>query len=57
MMGLASVFGVSTHVGEETDLAGALVIGMSLLLGFALSYSIVHIANVLKRRRAMRDGE
>lgn len=55
MMTLAELFGVTTHVGDDTDLAGILVIGGGLMLGFALSYSIVHIAGVLRRRRTERN--
>lgn len=56
MMALAKLFGVTTHVGEDTDLAGALVIGAGLLLGFSLSYSVVHVAGKIRQRRMERGN-
>jgi hypothetical protein len=55
MMTLAKLFGVTTHVGDDTDLAGVLVIAGGLMLGFALSYSIVHVAGMIKQRRSERN--
>ena len=54
MMVLAKVFGVNTHIGGDTDMTGAALITASLLVGFGISYSIVHFAEVSKGKRAAR---
>ena len=51
---LAEFIGVSTKIGGDIDLANAVLIVISLFLGFGISYSIIHFSNVSKRKRVGR---
>ena len=51
---LARIFGVDTNIGGDIDLANVVLIVISLLAGFGISYSIVHFADASKRKRAGR---
>ncbi len=51
---LARLFGVKTNIGGDIDLANAVLIVVSLLAGFGISYSVVHFADASKRKRTER---
>ena len=51
---LAEFIGVSTKIGGDIDLANAVLIVISLFLGFGISYSIIHFSNASKRKRVGR---
>ncbi len=51
---LARLFGVKTNIGGDIDLANAVLIVISLLAGFGISYSVVHFADASKRKRTER---
>jgi len=51
---LARIFGVDTNIGGDIDLANVVLIVISLLAGFVISYSIVHFADAHKRKREGR---
>ncbi|MCY4642314.1 MAG: hypothetical protein OXC41_06425 [Gammaproteobacteria bacterium] len=51
---LARLFGVKTNIGGDIDLANAVLIVISLLAGFGISYSVVHFADASKRKRTQR---
>ena len=48
---LAKIFNVNTKLGGDINLANVILITVSLLIGFLVSYSIVHFADANKRRR------
>ena len=48
---LAKIFGVNTKIGGDINLANFVLITISLLVGFVISYSIVHFADASKRKR------
>ena len=49
---LALIFGVNTKLGGDINLANVILIIISLLTGFGISYSIIHFADASKRRRS-----
>ena len=51
---LARLFGVSTKIGGDIDLANFALIVISLFLGFGISYCIVHFAHASKQNRTGR---
>lgn len=48
---LAKVFNVNTKLGGDINLANVILIIVSMLAGFGISYSIVHFADASKRKR------
>ena len=48
---LANIFGINTKIGGDINLANVILIIISLLIGFGVSFSIVHFADASKRRR------
>ncbi len=52
---LSSVLGIDTEIGGYIDLPGAVLMAVSLLIGFGISYSIIRFADVIKQRRTEED--
>lgn len=50
MIILADIFGVNAAIGGNIDLSSAILMAISLLIGFGISYSIIHFADVIKRQ-------
>ena len=48
---LANIFGINTKIGGDINLANVILIMVSLLIGFGVSYSIMHFADASKRKR------
>lgn len=48
---LAIIFDVNTKLGGEINLANIILIIISMLAGFGISYSIIHFADASKRKR------
>jgi predicted membrane metal-binding protein len=48
---LAKVFNVNTKLGGDINFANVILIIVSMLAGFGISYSIVHFADASKRKR------
>ena len=48
---LAKIFNVDTKIGGDINLANAILIIVSILIGFGLSYTIIHLADRSKRQR------
>ncbi|MDE0411411.1 MAG: hypothetical protein OXI37_04265 [Gammaproteobacteria bacterium] len=47
---LARLFGIKTDIGGDVNLANIVLIVISLLAGFGISYCLVHLADASKRR-------
>ena len=50
---LAMVFNINTKLGGDINLANAILMIISLFIGFGISYSIIHFADASKRKRDM----
>ena len=50
---LALVFNIDTKLGGDINLANAILMIVSLFIGFGISYSIIHFADASKRKRDM----
>ena len=48
---LARLFGVKTDIGGDVNLANVVLIMVSLLAGFGISYCLVHLADASKRKQ------
>lgn len=48
---LAKIFGINTKIGGDINLANFVLITISLLMGFGISYTIIHFADASKRKR------
>lgn len=48
---LAQVLNINTHLGGDINFANIILIIVSLLSGFLISYSVIHYADGSKRRR------
>lgn len=51
---LARLFGIKTDIGGDVNLANIVLIVISLLAGFGISYCLVHFADASKRRRMQK---
>lgn len=47
---LSSILGIGMEIGGHIELPGAILMAVSLLIGFGISYSIIHFADVVKQR-------
>ncbi len=48
---LADILGVNMAIGRDIDLPSAVVMMVSLLIGFGISFSVIHFADAIKRQR------
>ena len=48
---LGKIFGVTTKIDEDVGLSNIILMIVSLFFGFGVSYSIVHFADAIKRKR------
>ena len=48
---LGQLLGVKTKIGGDVDLPNILLMIASLFIGFGVSFSIVHFADAIKRKR------
>lgn len=51
LMGLAKIFNIDIDIGKDIRFSHAILIVISILVGFSASFGIVHGAELLKRRR------
>ena len=51
MLMLGQLLGVNTKIGGDVDLPNIVLMIASLFIGFGVSYSIVHFADAIKRKR------
>ena len=51
LMGLAKIFNIDIDIGRDIRLSHAILIVISILVGFSAAFGIVHYAELIKRRR------
>lgn len=51
---LANILNINTDVGRKIDLPNALLMGISILIGFGTAFSVVHFTDKVKQKREHR---
>lgn len=54
-LGIANYFDINTDIGRDIDLPNAILMAVSILLGFGSAFAIIHFADKLKQARKYRQ--